>query len=344
MEKFNALALGIGSLPHKNAEEAVDLALKSLPQVPFWPQLPRRNQREGMVAQFMENLPCLRFTEDGIRFDSTHKDKELEDFYARIIDGDTDYFKISPDYALGLHKFLERLDSSGAPEARFIKCQITGPFTFAAAINDAEGKALLHDPVFMQVILKGLAAKALWQIKLFRKFKKKIIFFLDEPYLGCFGSAYTPLNREDVVRGLTELISGIKAQDVLIGAHCCGNTDWTIFTDTAGLDIINFDAFDFQDRFVLYADALKGFLKKGGAICWGVVPTEGLTDKISPELLVSKIKSGIDALAKKGIDRDLLFERMLVSPACGLGSLNIGKSKKIFSLLNETSAILQKLS
>jgi methionine synthase II (cobalamin-independent) len=344
MEKFKGLALGIGSLPHKNAEEAVDLVLKSLAQAPFWPQLPRRDRREGMVAQFVENFPCLRFTPDGVRFDPSRRDKELEDFYSKIIDGDKDYFRVSPDFALGLHKFLERLEKGGAQGAEFIKCQVTGPFTTAAAINDQDGKSLLYDKVFMEVIIKGLAAKALWQINLFKKFGKKIILFFDEPYLSAFGSAYTPLNREDVISGFSELISGFKSKDVLVGAHCCGNTDWSIFTDTAGLDIINFDAFDFQDKFVLYSPDLEKFLEKGGSVCWGVVPTEGFSDKISPDTLVNKVKNGIDALVKKGISRELLLERLLVSPSCGLGSLDIGKAEKIFALLNETSRFLQKIT
>ncbi|MCX5709903.1 MAG: methionine synthase [Candidatus Omnitrophica bacterium] len=343
MEKFKGLALGIGSLPHKEAKEAVDLVLKSLPRVPFWPQLPRKDKREGMVAQFSENLPCLRFTAEGVKFDPASKDKELEDFYAKIIDGDTEYFRISPAYASGLYELCQRLEK-GTAGIDFIKCHVTGPFTFAASINDEEGKSLLHDKVFMEVIIKGLAAKALWQIKLFRKFGKKIILFFDEPYLSAFGSAYTSLNREDVIKGFSDLISGFKSEDVLTGAHCCGNTDWSIFTDTPGLDIINFDAFDFQDKFVLYAPNLKGFLEKGGAVCWGVVPTEGFSDKITPESLVNKVKSGIDVLEKKGVSRKLLLERLLVSPSCGLGSLDIGKAGKIFKLLNETSALLQKIT
>jgi len=343
MGKFKGLALGIGSLPHKDAKEAVDLVLKSFPQAPFWPQLPRRDHREGMVAQFIEGLPCLRFTEDGVRFDAASKDKELEDFYSKIIDGDTEHYKISPSYASGLYEFYQRLEKS-AEAIDFIKCQVTGPFTFAASINDEEGKSLLHDKVFMEVIIKGLIAKALWQIKLFRKFGKKIILFFDEPYLSAFGSAYTPLNREDIIRTFSELISGFKSEEALVGVHCCGNTDWSIFTDTPGLDIINFDAFDFQDKFVLYAPNLKGFLENRGAICWGAVPTEGFSDKITPESLVNKVRSGIDILEKKGISRKLLLERLLVSPSCGLGSLDIGKAAKILKLLSETSAILQKIT
>ena len=193
---IKGLATGIGSLPHKDIEAALDLIFKYLPSIPFWPQLPKRDIREGMVAQFSENLPCLKVSRDGLFFSTLQdKEKELEIFYERIIAGDVDYFKISQDFASGLHKFYQRLENSSSSDIEFIKCQITGPFTFAASVKDELGGALLHNPVFMQVTLKGLMMKALWQIEFFKEFNKKIIMFVDEPYLGCFGSAYTPINR-----------------------------------------------------------------------------------------------------------------------------------------------------
>jgi len=343
MKNLKGLATGIGSLPHKDIEAALDLIFKYLPHIPFWPQLPKRDIREGMIVQFSENLPCLKVSRDGLFFSTLQdKEKELEIFYERIIAGDVDYFKISQDFASGLHKFYQRLENSSSSDIEFIKCQITGPFTFAASVKDESGGALLHNPVFMQVTLKGLMMKALWQIELFKEFNKKIIMFVDEPYLGCFGSAYTPINREDVVGGLRELTEGIKSQDVLLGVHCCGNTDWSIFTEIDTIDIINFDAFGFLDRLVLYTDNLQKFLKRGGMLCWGIVPTQEFTDKETADLLVKDIKDGITSLTKKGLDRDLLLENLLVSPSCGLGTLDIEKSAKIFKLLLDVSSSIRK--
>lgn len=343
MSEIKGLATGIGSLPHKDAQAALDLIFKYLPRAPFWPQLPKRDIREGMVAQFSENFPCLQVSRGGLFFSTLQdRDKELEIFYEHIIAADVDYFKITPDFAFGLYKFYQRMEKSGLKEAEFIKCHITGPFTFAAGIKDEEGVALLHNAVFMQAILKGLAMKALWQIKFFSEFKKKMIIFIDEPYLGCFGSAYTPINREDVVKGLAELTEGIKSEDVLLGVHCCGNTDWSIFTDVKGIDIINFDAFGFLDKLALYSDNLKEFLNRGGILCWGIVPTYDLTEKETPGLLINKINEGIDILAKKGMDRDLLLSRILLSPACGLGTLDAAESEKILKLLSEVSSVISK--
>ncbi len=327
--ELKGLATGIGSLPHQDAEQALDLIFKYTPQIPFWPQLPKRDAREGMVEQFSEGLVFKP------------GEKELEKFYERVIANDIDYFKISEDFAVGLHKFYQRLEKTNLKEIEFIKCQITGPFTFAASIKDEKGVALLHDSVFMQAILKGLAMKALWQINLFKKFGKKIIMFIDEPYLGCFGSAYTPINREDVVKGLAEITAAIKSDNVLAGVHCCGNTDWSIFTEVAGIDIINFDAFGFLERLVLYADNLKAFFQRGGILCWGIVPTQEFSGQ-SADFLLEKINAGISVLVKKGLDKNLLLDNLIISPSCGLGTLDTEKSDKIFKLLSGVSALLQK--
>jgi len=334
MPKLKGLATGIGSLPHKDVDSALDLIFKYTPQIPFWPQLPKRDIREGMVAQFSENFPGIKVADEGLSFKP--EEKQLEIFYDRIIAQDIDYFKISPDFALGIHKFYARLEKQGLKEIEFIKCQVVGPFTFAASVNDDKGVALLHDSVLMQAILKGLIMKAIWQIKLFKKLGKKIILFFDEPYLGSFGSAYTPINREEVVKGLTEVTEGIKSDNVLTGVHCCGNTDWSIFTDIDSLDIISFDAYGFQDKFVLYADNLKDFLERGGIVCWGIVPTQELGGQ-SPDLLLEKIKEGIRVLVKKGLDKDLLLENLMLSPSCGMGTLDIDKTEKILNILSQIS-------
>jgi len=342
MINLKGLATGIGSLPHQDAESALDLIFKYAANIPFWPQLPKRSLREGMVAQFSENIPCLKINLSGVYFDPREKEEELERFYEKAIANDFDYFKISQDYALGLYKFYERLNRLNLSAVEFLKLQVTGPFTFASAVNDNSGIALLHDKVFMQAVIKSLNMKALWQANMFKGFGKKIIMFIDEPYLGCFGSAYTPVDRRDVTEGLMEFTEGLKPSCDMLGVHCCGNTDWSILAESKNIDIISFDAFDYQEKFVLYAESIKGFLNRGGIICWGIVPTQEFTGEENVELLIRKIRQGIGSLVKKGVDEELLRTRLIVSPACGLGTFAQQKAEKIFRLLSETSDFIRK--
>lgn len=339
---LSGLATGVGSLPFVDAQAALDLIFKFLPEAPFWPQLPKRSYQESMIAQFSENLPCLEATDQGVIYNPANREDKLEKFYERIIVQDTDYFKISEQFALGLYKFCQRLEKADLSKVRYIKCHVTGPFTFGAGLSDENEVALLHDQVFMQVIIKGLIMKALWQIKLLRKFGKPLIIFFDEPYLGCFGSAYTAMTRERVVEILKEVTNAVKPEDALIGVHCCGNTDWSMLTDVPGIDIINFDAFGYLERLALYADNLKGFLQRGGILCWGIVPTAEFDSRITPEILLEKAAKGMAVLEQKGISRQLLETNLLFSPSCGLGTLDIGKAEGILVALAEVSRLYRK--
>jgi methionine synthase II (cobalamin-independent) len=341
MISLKGLATGIGSLALTDAQKAVDLVFRYLPRAPFWPQLPKTGSQEGMIAQFSQNLPGLKIENNELRFFIKDREKELEFFYQKFIEEDLEYFKITPDFARGLYAFYQRLESTNLSGIEFIKCQVTGPFTFCFGITDADKKAVYHDEVIKQAMIKGLSMKALWQLNLFKKFDKKMIMFFDEPFLTGVGSAYTPIDRKDVIEVFSELTDVLKDKNCLAGVHCCGNTDWSMLTDS-GINIINFDAFEFQERFVLYADSLNSFLKRGGIICWGVVPTQGYTGSQAPQELTQKIKSGLDILVKKGIDRDLLLERLMISPACGLGTLDNQKAEGILNLLHQTSAFISK--
>lgn len=332
---------GIGSLPHTDAAAAVDLVLEYCPQAPFWPQLPKTGAREGMCAQFSEHLPCIRMKDNDLVFDGASQDDELEKFYSRVIEEDVEYFRISREYAAGLYAFYRRLKENCPAQVEFIKCHVTGPFTYAAGLKDASGKALLHDPVFMQVLIKALAMKARWQIKFFEKFAKKTIVFIDEPYLAAFGSAFSALSRAEAVKGLAEIAQAIKLSGAKVGIHCCGNTDWSIFTDTGSIDIINFDAFGYWEKLLIYADKLKDYFARGGLLCWGIVPTQEFSGRESAEILVKTIEQAVAAFAKKGIPSETVLDNMMLSPACGLGTLTTEKAEQIFSLLSKISARLK---
>ncbi len=91
--------------------------------------------------------------------------------------------------------------------------------------------------------------KCRWQIQKFKPYADKIICFIDEPILSAFGSStYVSVKREDVVALIGEVVEAVHAEGAMAGVHCCGNTDWSILID-AGVDIINFDAFELRRNY-----------------------------------------------------------------------------------------------
>jgi hypothetical protein len=298
-----------------------------------------------MNVQFSEGLPLLEFDKARgalILSPADNREKALTTFYEHFLNGNIDPFKISRDYAAGLYEMLEALTAQPVQtKDHYIKGQSVGPVTFTATIKDAEGKLLFHDRELREALGNGLAAKALWQVRMLERSGRKPVIFLDEPYLSGFGSAFSPLERHEVIELLQAMIHYLRQHaEVLIGIHCCGNTDWSMILD-AGPDIVNFDAFDHMDYFLLYQRDIKRFLDGGGIVAWGIVPTCGFTGKESVEELSAVVTKGFERVRSWGIDPDLLAKQSLLTPACGMGSLAEGSARDILSLLPRLTEALQ---
>lgn len=335
----NCCATCIGSLPLIEPNQAVKKVFSFLEDFPFWPQLPKRDIKEGMLFQFIEHLNFLGIDNQSIIV-RRDLDKQLEIFFEAVIKRDLDYFAVSNEYAAGLKEFLNYLKNKEV-KGKFLKGQITGPFTLGSAIKAPDGNSLLFDEQLLDALVSGLALKAAWQVSQFKKLGKKAIIFIDEPYLACFGSGFTPVNRNDVIGVINRLIEQIGAPDCLIGLHCCSNTDWAILLET-DIDIISFDAFSYFERFSLYPQELKRFLARGGVIAWGIVPTTEFNEKVTAATMVDKFKKGLNILVNKGLDKEEIIKKSLITPSCGMGSLSIEIADAVLKLLKNTSDSLKK--
>ncbi len=331
-------ATAIGSLPFTDPNKAVDLMLSSLEEVPAWPQLPKLGFKENMYTQYAEGLPSTVIDEVNERFYFNTDDiSGLEAFYQKYLDEDLDYFKISADYAAGLHNFIAKV-SRMEQKPKVLKGQVTGPISFGLTVRDQNDKAIIYNDQFADVVVKGLAMKAKWQEAVFNKIapdSKKIIFF-DEPYLVSFGSAFVALNYEDVLSKLDECFSAISA---IKGIHVCGGTDWALIMQTK-VDLIHFDAYEHFDTIALYPQQLNDFLKRGGILGWGITPhTVEKIEKENSQSLLKQLSQKIDKIISLGVDKDLILNQLLVAPSCGAGSLSIENATRALELSKEVSML-----
>ena len=327
---------GIGSVPWEDTDKTCKKILGLLPSIPFWPQLVKRSPFEDMNIQFTEGLPLVNINTDTKTISVSSEDSEeaLVEFYSHYLADDVDYFAVSRNYAPGLYRQIELVSENPGNYGDYIKGHITGPVTFAASIKDEEGKAILGNPELLEALTKGLAIKALWQVKELEKTGKRTIIFLDEPYLSGFGSAFSPIERHEVINLLKEVIDYVKEKsDTLIGIHCCGNTDWSMIVE-AGPDIINFDAFSFLDYFLLYPDEITRFIKGGGTIAWGIVPTGNSAGQGDLDDLYARLNKGLDALYNLGLDKDQVQAASILTPACGMGTMKKEDSEEVLNLLS----------
>ncbi len=341
---FNCIATGIGSLPVKDADTAAALSLRYLPEAPIWPQLPQRDFREHMDGQYSESLPGIRLDEKKSRFyfdASKDLTPELEKFFERYIEKDYDFFRISEKYAAGFYAFLRALKNGLPAATRYVKGHITGPLTAGISFKDESGKDIVHNDVLFDAVVKGLAMKAAWQINQFKQFGKPVIIFIDEPAMESLGSAFSAVSSEVVAEKLNEIIDTIHELGGIAGIHCCGNADWPLLFNTR-IDIINFDAFAYMEKVMLYPGDIKKFLGRGGALAWGVVPAGAYTGTETADLLLAKLDGGMKRLEAQGIARETVVRQCLITPSCGLGSLTPDRAEAILKLLREVSDRMQK--
>jgi methionine synthase II (cobalamin-independent) len=326
---------GIGSLPFTDVDQAIDLVFSTCCEAPFWPQLPRRAFMEGMYAQFLEGVPGVVFDREGESvYVDTDNTTAIEHFYEDFYEDRLDAFKLTEETAPGLYRLIERLPELG-DQCKVIKGHITGPFTMGLGIKDRNGKAIIYDASYFDMIKKALHMKARWTISLFKdRFPEKdVIIFFDEPYMVSFGSAYVSVSKEDVVTLMNEVLDGL---DATRGIHCCGNTDWSVLFDVH-TDIINYDAVEYMDTIFYYKDELRAFLKRGGTIAPGIVPSSAQALSVSLE----QVRGWWDRFLRLTSDVESQGDReYLLTPSCGLGSVNPEVAERAFHLLAEFSAVI----
>jgi hypothetical protein len=337
--EFNFLATGIGSLPLVDPDAAAALALRYLPDAPIWPQLPKRGFQEHMGGQYSEALPGIVRDEGRQRFffDTTRDlSADLERFFERYLAQDYDFFGLSEQYAAGYHALLRALAACPPAGARFLKGHVTGPLTAGISYKDEQGRDIIHNEQLYDAVVKKLAMNAAWQVRQLGAFGKPVIVFLDEPAMETLGSAFSPAAPELVAEKLEEIIEAIHAQGGIAGIHCCGNADWPLIFNTQ-VDIVNFDAFGYLERVLLYPAEIGAFFARGGALAWGIVPTGAFTGAETADALIARLEAGIARLAAAGIPRATILRQSLVTPSCGLGSLPPEHAEAILKLTLEIS-------
>ncbi len=342
-------ATAIGSMPHTEPETALDLVFRNIPNAPIWPQLCRRGLREQMEVQYSEGLPrvVIDVEKERIYFDTSGEYyDDLAAFYAAYMEaeerGDYSAGAIGPDYASGIPALERRLQERGT-KLPIVKCQTTGPISFALTIVDENKRSIYYNEEFLDVVVKGLALKCRWQIRKFKAYAENVVCFIDEPILSAFGSStYVSVQREDVVTRLGEVIEAIHVEGALAGVHCCGNTEWSILVD-ARADIINFDACDHGETLALYPEPMKThLLERGGALAWGIVPTSAAIREESVANLVERFERLVGHLAgRTGISEQEIRERAFITPTCGTGALEVCDAERVFELLGRTSESLR---
>ncbi len=329
--------MAVGSFPYVDVKPALDLLLETTPEVPAWPQLPRRSFLENMYAQFAEGLPGLEIDSVGGSM-VQHldiPDGDVVAFAEAIESGDLARFATSPEFAAGLHALPDLLSRLPRP-ATLVKGQVTGPVSFCLQLTDQGRRPVLYDDTVRELVTEMLTARALWQQRFLQELAPDatVLMMVDEPFLTQWGSGYLSMPDDLVVEPLERMLGAL---DCLVGIHVCGGTDWTKVA-ALPLDLLNFDAADHLDAVMAHAEAMAAFVAEGGLLAWGVVPNDDRALTLSPHTAAATLLDGVRALAAADLVReDQILTQSFVTPACGTGALPVETAEACLRLAASTS-------
>ncbi|MFH1484992.1 MAG: hypothetical protein ABIH46_02880 [Chloroflexota bacterium] len=336
------MATSIGSTPCTDPLKACQLILENMPEAPVVASLPRLSFKEGL-SLYRDGLPCFVVNEETRKwyFDTSNRvDEELTQFYEHYLADDLDYFGMKPDDSVGMHTMFRVLKENPDPQRKIVKVGLRGPLSCGLSLTDENLRPIFYNETFRDVLVKALVMKGKWLLKKVSEAAPGVatLFQIGEPQMALYGSAFTNISREDVLKCINELIEGVDSLTVI---HCCANTDWPVLMDTR-TDAISFDAYQFAESLALYPHEVEAFLKRGAMLAWGIVPSmdEKLADE-TLESLTDRLERGLGLLAERGVGKEALLESAFVTPSCSTASMSIPAAERAHTLTRDISLTMR---
>lgn len=297
----------MGIMPHTDVERALELALGL--DIPFWPQLPRVSFYEDMYAQASENFPGIVVDPEGqrISFNSVRFEQELESYSQKM--NQPELFSLSESYSAVYHKFSARdLQSYYA-----IRGQVTGPVSFGFRVVDENAKPIIYHDGIRIILFDFIQRKANVQYGELKQRNRNAFVWLDEPGLGWVFSGLSGYNDVQAKQDYRDFLEGIEGPKAL---HLCANVNLPFLLEL-GVEILSFDAYEMEIMPKGYTRAVAEFLRGGGVISWGIVPTDSMSlGGETPQTLARLLTGYWEAVSEgTGLEPKKIAQQALIAPA-----------------------------
>ena len=303
------LATGIGSLPHTDPVEAADVVLRLLPELPAAPQLPERDPREGMLAQWLGALPEVTVAPTVRTKSSAPPTPRPNAASTRLRTGVCSRSSTAPWPARSPNG--SRCSSPvRSPSAARSKHRVFPPRARSVGARAARDWA---------AAIEALVATRLPGAGL--------VVFFDEPALVRWRRGDTTLERDAAI----DVLSGaLAAVDSPVGVHVCGDGDVGLAA-AAGPQVLGVTV---GDDLAEHALPLSRFLDGEGWVAWGAVPTDRpVGESVDPHW--RRLAAVWCELARRGCDPVVLRTRGLVTPACGLAGYGASQAERVLGIAHE---------
>jgi hypothetical protein len=338
----------MGIMPHKDVDKALDLTLGL--DIPFWPQLPNVSLYEDMYVQTSEHFPgiAIDFERGRLVFNTARFQEELEDYFTKMEHPET--YALTQEYSRVFKRFLSRdLQSYKA-----IRGQITGPVSFGFKVLDENLKPIIYNEEVKTILFDFIQKKVNVQYQELKVKNQNAFVWVDEPGLGYVFSGLSGYNDQHAKEDYLNFIQGLEGPK---GLHLCADVNLPYLLEL-GIEILSFDAFQIGFMPKEYAWSAAEFIKQGGVVSWGIVPTESSVLSIqTPEKLASILSDYWKVISDNtGLALGQIAEQALIAPArcclrdiatetsgkCEIPNVEEKIVEKAFVFLQEISQILKE--
>jgi len=297
----------MGIMPHTNVDRALELALSL--DIPFCPQLPNVSFYEDMYAQVSQNFPGISVdpVEGKVNFNTARFEEELGDYSQRMAEPET--FALSQSYSVVYHKFLAR----NLQDYPAIRGQVTGPVSFGFRVTDEDSRPIIYNEEVRTLLFDFIQRKANIQYRQLREKNHNAFVWLDEPGLGWIFSGLSGYTDVQTRQDYQQFLAGFDGPKAL---HLCANINLPYLLGL-GVELLSFDAYQIELMPKGYVSAVAGFLRGGGVISWGIVPTDSESlSKETPETLAKLLLTYWEVISlNSGLSVEEIAGQALIAPA-----------------------------
>ncbi|TPG36820.1 methionine synthase [Mycolicibacterium hodleri] len=303
-----AAASGVGSWPGTAARQAAEVVVGELHTLTHLVELPAR----GVGADLIGRAGALLV---GIGIDTVPRGYRVAPGRssaarraASLLDEDVD----------ALEEAWERAGLRGG--SRTVKVQAPGPITLAAHLELANGHRAITDAGAVRDLAGSLAeGMALHRAEIARRLEVAVVVQFDEPSLPAAlagrltgVTSFSPVHPvdESLAQSLLDECVATVGGDVAL--HCCASDlPWKTLLRSGfaaiSVDVSTLTAADL--------DGMGEFVESGRVVMLGAIPVQAPDRRPSPEGVAKVVATITDRL---GFPREVLRDRIGVTPACGL--------------------------
>jgi hypothetical protein len=227
-----------------------------------------------------------------------------------------------------------------------IRGQLTGPVSFGFKVMDEDSKPIIYNEGVKTILFDFIQRKANIQYLELSQKSRNAFVWLDEPGLGWVFSGLSGYHDVQAKKDYRNFLQGLEGPKAL---HLCANVGLPYLLEL-GIEILSFDAYQMELMPKGYASAVAGFLKNGGIISWGIVPTDSTgLDTETPETLAGRLTGYWEVVSQNaGLPPKQIAEQALVAPArCCLKNIGqvgaVGESSGSMTEKNQVTSIEERL-